>query len=199
MTKMATSTTAPTVDGRRLRSARSHERIVDALLDLVSAGNVSPSSEEVAEKAGVGLRTVFRHFKNMESLYREMSELVSEQIQPLIEDPFESLDWRGRFAELLDRKVELFEEGRMFYLASRVHRYESTFMLAEHQHNVAGERKALTKVLPNHVKRDRELIDALELVLSFDSWIRLRQDQGLSIRRSKDTIRRLVKAVLLDL
>lgn len=181
-----------------MRSARSHKRIVDAVHELVHAGNVSPSSEEVAEKAGVGLRTVFRHFKNMESLYREVSELVSEQIQPLIEDPFESTDWRGRFEELLDRKEKLFEEGAMYYLAGRVHRHESTFMLAEHQRNVAGERKTLTKVLPSHVTKDRELIDALELVLSFDSWIRLRQDQGLSIRESRDTIRRLVKAVLVD-
>jgi AcrR family transcriptional regulator len=54
-------------DGRRQRSSRSRERIVLAMIDLIRAGEMSPAAARVAEKANVGLRTVFRHFEEMET------------------------------------------------------------------------------------------------------------------------------------
>lgn len=60
-------------DGRRRRSAQSRDRIVEALLDLVAGVVVTPSAEAVAARAGVGLRTVFRHFRDMESLSAVLS------------------------------------------------------------------------------------------------------------------------------
>ena len=60
------------VDGRRRRSLDSRARIVAAMLELVRLGNASPNAVEVAARAGVGLRSVFRHFKDMESLYVEI-------------------------------------------------------------------------------------------------------------------------------
>ena len=55
-------------DGRRLRSQDSRARIVAAMLDLIREGEIAPSAELVASRANVGLRTVFRHFKDMDSL-----------------------------------------------------------------------------------------------------------------------------------
>ena len=60
-------------DGRRQRSSRSRERIVHAMIELIRAGEMSPAAARVAEKANVGLRTVFRHFEEMETLTREIS------------------------------------------------------------------------------------------------------------------------------
>ena len=63
--------------GRRQRSLDSRARIVAAMLQLVRAGDVSPSAEQVAARAGVGLRSVFRHVKDMDAaLYREMADVV---------------------------------------------------------------------------------------------------------------------------
>ncbi len=60
------------IDGRTLRANNSRQKIVDAMLSLVRAGDISPSAESVATTANVGLRTVFRRFSEMEILYREM-------------------------------------------------------------------------------------------------------------------------------
>lgn len=46
------------------------------MLELVREGDISPSAELVAARADVGLRTVFRHFKDLDSLYREMSAVT---------------------------------------------------------------------------------------------------------------------------
>ena len=89
------------VDGRRVRGADNRKRIVDALLKLVEGGAVSPSAEQVAGEAGVGLRTVFRHFSDMDSLYREISERMTAEIKPIIEQPCVSV------FELIERRHNL--------------------------------------------------------------------------------------------
>lgn len=78
---IAANSAAP-IDGRRKRSHSSRAKIVKALLDLVEGGTISPSAAEVAEAAGVGLRSVFRHFDDMESLYREMSDGIEAKVLP---------------------------------------------------------------------------------------------------------------------
>ena len=62
-----------TPDGRRLRSERNKQKIVTAMMELVREGDYDPSVASIAERAGVGLRTVFRHFDDVDTLYREMS------------------------------------------------------------------------------------------------------------------------------
>src|SRR5690349_9919551 len=92
-----------TLDGRRVRRDNNRRRIVAAMLDLVRAGAISPVAEEVADRAGVGLRTVFRHFDDMDSLYREMAETMRNELQPIVAAPLSSRDWKGRLAEIVDR------------------------------------------------------------------------------------------------
>ena len=78
-------------DGRRRRSLDSQQRIVDALLALVGEGHLSPSAEQVSQRAGVGLRSVFRHFKDMESLHRTMSDSLSVRMEQAARQPFPAL------------------------------------------------------------------------------------------------------------
>lgn len=190
---------APAVtDGRRLRYERNRQRIIEAMKELVRGGDMSPSAEAVADRAGVGMRSVFRHFEDMESLYRQMRVAIMRDIHPLIEEPFSSPDWRAQLDELVDRKIQLFEEGMMYYMAGKIHMHNSTVARADHEKSVAVERKALRKVLPDSLRKDRDRFEALDLALSFDSWVRLRQEQGLSIRRSKEVLQRLIEPLLAD-
>ena len=43
------------------------------MLELVAQGNLEPSADQIADIAKVGRRSVFRHFKDMDTLYREMT------------------------------------------------------------------------------------------------------------------------------
>jgi hypothetical protein len=56
------------IDGRLHRSMTTRRKIVTALETLIRAGTLSPTAEQVAVQAQVGLRTVFRHFDDMETL-----------------------------------------------------------------------------------------------------------------------------------
>ena len=59
---------APTVDGRRARRHRSRDLAVDALLDLLGEGVLRPTAQQVAERSGVSLRSIFRIFDDVETL-----------------------------------------------------------------------------------------------------------------------------------
>ena len=167
-------------DGRRRRSQDSRARIVQAMLDLVREGGVSPAAEVVAERAGVGLRTVFRHFKDMDSLYREMGAAIEAELQTVIAQPFEAQDWRGRVRELISRRSVAYERITPFRRAAEGQRLRKGGALAaDYARFVAMARDILRRVLPEEAAADQPLFEALDLLLSFDAWDRLRRDQNL--------------------
>jgi AcrR family transcriptional regulator len=184
------------MDGRRQRSEVSRDRIVRAMLDLISAGDVTPSAEAVACRAGVGLRTVFRHFENMESLYQQINALMSAEIRPMAERPFASSEWKARLAEIIDRRIGIFERIMPFKIAADVHRHRSAFLAAQAAQLVRDQRAALSAVLPDDKRDDASLIEGLDLLLCFDTWRRLRKDQKLTRPHARAVLQRLVGAVI---
>ena len=95
--KSAQGTIKP-VDGRRARGQANRNKLVAAMIELVREGSIAPTAEQVAARANVALRTVFRHFDDMESLYREIDTEIMQLITPLISTPFKTTDWRGRLS-----------------------------------------------------------------------------------------------------
>ena len=86
--------TSASPDGRRQRGEDNRARIVSAMLEIIHAGDFSPGAEQVAARADVGLRTVFRHFKDMDSLYREMTETIEAELRAVALQPFQAQAWR---------------------------------------------------------------------------------------------------------
>jgi len=66
-------------DGRSDRGIRTHEKIVVALFELIHEGNLQPRGEEIAERAGVAVRTLFRPFDDMAGLFDTAQAFLSEQ------------------------------------------------------------------------------------------------------------------------
>src|SRR5262249_22213473 len=74
----------PLSDGRVRRGERSGDAIVVALVELVGEGILEPTAQQVAARARVGMRTVFRRFSDMESLFAEMGARVQAEALPLL-------------------------------------------------------------------------------------------------------------------
>jgi TetR/AcrR family transcriptional regulator, regulator of autoinduction and epiphytic fitness len=55
-------------DGRKARSERSREAVLDAMIDLIMEGQSPPSTEAIAERAGISPASLFRHFATLEEL-----------------------------------------------------------------------------------------------------------------------------------
>jgi AcrR family transcriptional regulator len=185
-----------TFDGRKARRHRNRRRIVAAMLELVRAGAISPSAEDVAERAGVGLRTVFRHFDDMDSLYREMTEAMREELQPIADVPFESPDWKSRLGEMVDRRARLFERAMPFKNAADVHRHRSAFLRKDYETMRSAERYALQTAIPPALQNDRNFFEALDHALSFSTWQHLRRDHKLARAQARQTVRYAVRALI---
>jgi len=183
-------------DGRRQRSEASHERIVRAMLELVGAGQVTPGAEAVAARAGVGLRTVFRHFANMESLYQQIDAVMTAEIRPMVERPFSTGEWEAQLGELIERRIGIFERIMPFKIAADVHRHHSPFLAGQVAEMTREQRAALSRLVPKDKRDDALFFESLDLVLSFETWRRLRKDQKLSLPRARHVLERLVGALL---
>lgn len=184
------------LDGRVRRGQDNRARIVAAMLELIQAGEISPGAEAVAARADVGLRTVFRHFKDMESLYSEMSEVISLELRAVADTPFEAQDWKGRVVELVARRSFGFEKIAPFRRASDALRHGSKVMEADHTRFVAAQREIVRRQLPPEVAADATVLEALDLLLSFETWSRLRREQGLGRRQTREVLEGLVKGVI---
>ena len=183
---------AAETDGRRRRTLDSRARIIAAMLELTREGHISVSAESVAERARVGLRTVFRHFRDMDSLYREMSLIMEARFAEETGAAFTRADWRGRLSEMIGRRAGIFEKITPFKRAEAAHRHRSRFLDHDARRLNRRLRDALRGILPPEIKEDESLFEALDLLLSFESWHRLRREQGLSVRRAREALTQAV-------
>jgi AcrR family transcriptional regulator len=187
---------APPFDGRRRRSQSSRARIVAAMLDLVACGEVAPSAAQVAEAAGVGLRSVFRHFKDMDALYREMTEAIEVEVLPLMLRPLEGATWQERLLTLAERRARIFETIMPFRISANLRRFESAYLMADHRRMLQLEASALEAHLPEALRADETAARGFAVILSFSTWRQLRHDQGVPADQARAVVRRLLEDAL---
>lgn len=190
------STTEPQIDGRKKRADDNRRRIALAMLELVRAGETKPSADQVAEAAGVGRRTVFRLFDDMEGVYREMHAEMTSRLAPMFAAPFATTTWRERVDELIERRARMFEEMLPIKTASDAHRYASEFLQDEHRKITKLQRNTMLAVLPQSIASQTDRVNALELTLSFEAWRRLRLEQKLTTKQAIATLRFMAQALL---
>lgn len=74
---------APSTDGRRARRDRNADAVVNALLDIFREGEIYPSAQQVADRSGVSLRSVFRYFSDLNQLVVSAFTTQIERAAPL--------------------------------------------------------------------------------------------------------------------
>lgn len=193
---MATSAALPT-DGRTQRAERSREAIVDAMLALIGEGEPSPTAQQVAARAEVGVRTVFRHFSDMESLFGAMNERLTAETAPrFFVDDVQDGALEARIEQLIDRRCELLEHLAPYAAASALQRPHSPFLREQSQRDVRRLRNDLLRWLPELEAAEPAVADAFEMLLSFEAWRRLRVDQRLGLRRARAATEAAIRALL---
>jgi AcrR family transcriptional regulator len=79
--------TQPVIDGRRARRERGRLAVTDAMIDLVFEGNIPPTSEQIAERAGVSVASIFRYFDTLDDLRRATTDVYLERFAHIFEIP----------------------------------------------------------------------------------------------------------------
>jgi AcrR family transcriptional regulator len=188
----------PVIDGRRLRSEASRGRIVEAMIAIVreQGGLGLPPAELVAERAGVGLRTVFRLFEDMDGVYRAMQVVITAELEPLMEGPPPTGDARRDLETEIERRAKLFELILPLQIAADSQRHRSPALREGRARLVRLQREALRAVAPPALAARPEQMAALELAVSFEAWRRLRTDQDASPDKARRIMTWMALALL---
>lgn len=165
------------------------------MMALVEEGHISPIAEQVAERAQVGLRSVFRHFNDMDSLFGEMAIRLARHYQAGLA-PFASGEWRGQLVESIDRRIGIYEKVLPYKRAADAHRHTSAAIQNSHAETSQLMRARLRLLLPPALKEDPVAFETLDFLLSIDSWQRLRLEQQLSAEAARAVIERQVELLV---
>ncbi len=184
-------------DGRVRRGARNREQILDALYALIQSGEIQPTAEQVARKAGVGARTVFRHFEDMERLNAEMSMRVERSVWPLFEAPPIRGSLEERVRALVKQRVQLWEKIAPFRRSGMAWEGRSEVLRKNRLRMNRLMRGSLVEALGPEIEPGPDaLLEALDLLLSFETWERLRAEQRLGRTRATQVVEATLFAVL---
>ncbi|MDA8996734.1 hypothetical protein N9J08_00135 [Hellea sp.] len=183
-------------DGRIQRSQRSREKILRAYWELMLGGDMEPSAAAIAEHAGVGLRSVFRHFDDLDTLLLELMSLCYDEVTPQFLKPLKSINWKDQILELVERNVEIWERIKVPHTAGELGRFKSQILMDDYKRSRNLEISDIRAILPKDINNYDNVLFALDSTLSFSTMRRLREDRKLSIPKVKNIMSLLVKSIL---
>jgi len=189
------------VDGRVARANRTRLAVVDALLRLIDDGDLRPTAPRIAEKAGVSLRSIFQHFSDLEALFAAAAARELERLSALV-GPLpigSSLD--RRLDAFVTQRARVLEAVTPVSRAALLQESSSAELRSSRARLLAMARAEVGDVFQAELdlrsRADRaELLDALDVASSWQTWEALRAHQRLSPARARRVMRRMLSALL---
>jgi AcrR family transcriptional regulator len=181
-------------DGRRARGERMKTAILRTTLVMVKQGNLIPRAQQIADRAGVGIRSVFRHFEDMESLHSSFVQLINEDYPERVEEIDHSLSTIERITRLIEQRVETWELRSNMYLSAHVQFWRSK-TISNYARAQTEQRENLAEWLPELQKLDPIANESANAIASFEMWNRLRQHQGLDVQPATQVLISMLNAL----
>jgi AcrR family transcriptional regulator len=184
------------LDGRVVRTAATHEKILSITRELILTGNIDPTAREIAEATAITTRTLFRHFSDMESLHRSLIEDAGTKAAAVMDEPFPdqtASSWRDQMQIVITRRVRVFESLLPLYISTIWSRYRALTSGSQRDNGISRRRKRLMEVLPREITQDQILFEVIDGVLGIEYWISLRRDQSLSVSKATRVLRLAVE------
>jgi AcrR family transcriptional regulator len=190
-----------TADGRTRRRLDSYERAVDALLDLIESGNEAPTAQQIAERSGISVRTVFRLTEDIESLHAAGVLRQMERTSHLYVSMPATGPLRTRLRMLVKNRVSVFEAiapvrrvgDRLATSSTRIAEgLELHHLVLRTQMAEVFERE-LTR-LPR--SRRVTALDAIDVAAGWETWEQLRRGKGLSVTAAARVMELLIEGAL---
>lgn len=191
-----------TLDGRRLRAARNRDAVVAATLEIIreQQGGPIPGAAEVAERAGVSERTVFRHFADLDTLFLAAAGFQRPVLVHYLAPRPAMPELDKRVTAVVRLRSKLYEEiGPVRRVAVRLVNRNSVLAQAIDEAN-RGSRGQLAEVFAPELSRAGkakvQLLDELDLVTSWSSWEHLRSQLHCTPERARKIMADLVSVLL---
>ncbi len=172
----------PPSDRRRARGQRTRKNIVDATIDLIQAGNLRPTTRQVAVQAGVSVRLVFHHFRRLEVVILLAAELQASRHRAFVAiiPPHGPLP--ARIAAVCRQRRKLFEATGPVMEVAHARAWDTpglSEVLARHRSLLRHQLEvAFGPELDSRGGASAYLLDLLEQATGWHYWRALRFDAG---------------------
>ena len=175
------------IDGRRLRSERTKQLIIEAYLSLLRENPVvpMPTATQIAERAGYSVRSVFERFPDLNKLRVAAADYALAQAAALAPPRHVDGDRKTRIKSQVETRAGTCERGVALLRVLIFSAAEDDEL--KHRVRLSRERTVerlevmYRPELSTLPEREREnMLIALEAITDHESWARMRELHGLS-------------------
>jgi len=180
-------------DGRHARLERNKTQVVRALLALIRESGEVPRAEELAERAQVSRRSVFRLFDDRASLLRAASDFMYREL--LERFPFPDLSGRPiakRVVLLVDHLASVYEYVTPIRRVTENAKERDDLVDNERGRIQSLYLQQIRTGFPDVVPKEATIpgisLETMQLILSWKAWDYLRHERKHSIERAKAVV-----------
>jgi AcrR family transcriptional regulator len=198
---MAAPSRPSSIDGRRLRSERTRQYIIEAYMQLLRESTRVPTAAQIAERAGYSVRSIFERFPDLLALSLAAADHAFAQASAQAPIRDVSADRSTRIRTQVETRGGTCELWLPLWRALQVNQHYSP----ELQKRLRLIRDAVLRRLELMYRPElstvdqtdrRRLLIALEALTDFESWARMRFEHGLSIEDARAVWIRAIDGLL---
>jgi len=177
------------IDGRRLRSERTKQLIIEAFLGLLQEHAAMPTAVQIAERAGYSVRSIFERFPDLTALRIASADYALAQAVALAPARNVDGDRQTRLKAQIETRARTCERGVALWrvlLASEDPSGELKLRITRAREAVMARIELMYRpelsTLPELQRK--QLLVAIEALTDVESWSRMRDFFKLSFEES---------------
>ncbi|WP_428660852.1 hypothetical protein [Reyranella sp.] len=186
---MAISLKNVEIDGRRLRSERTRQYIIEAYLALLRESPAVPTAAQIAERAGYSVRSLFERFPDLLTLSIAAADHAFAQANAQAVIRNADADRATRIRTQVETRGRTCEQWLPLWraLAHNIHHSEELRMRMRRMREAVWLRLELMyrpELAPMPAAERLRTLIALEAITDFESWARMRETFGFSTEQA---------------
>lgn len=190
-------------DGRTVRAERTRQALVEALLGLLDAGELRPTAERIAARAGVSERSLFQHFPDREQLFEAVALQQYERVMPTLRPVDPSLPLPERIDSFVAQRARLYELIKGVRRAALLLEPDSEavarWLTTARKAKAVEVERVFRKEIEQAPQADRAALRAaLVAAASWSAWESYRIHQGLGVARARAALRTTLARLLAE-
>lgn len=194
---MSKSSPGGRIDGRLLRTERSRQAVVEAVVALLEEGEVGPTARMVSERSGVSHSTLFRLYADLDTLYSDAIAHRAARIRGMFVDFDVSADRTARITALVDNRARIYEAIAPVRRQAVVLAAKSEPVREGLRRFDAYHRDQVKGLFANEFSNSEPLrVSLVASLTSWDMWQRLREGEQLPAPKAKAALISALDALL---
>ena len=188
-------------DGRFARSQKTKDAIVKALLKLLR-NTPFPTAEQVAKESKIGLRTVYRQFKDMESIYLSLHEECMHSLGQMFDSDIDlNKSFKERVNFAISERLTIYEEYETLFIATISNSARLPTLVNQVAESYQIMRERFIEIVPEIKNLSTIKSDLLFTRITFPPWFSLRKllkhDQKIIIDELSDDLVKYIEGTIL--